>query len=404
MVMKRSMRGWLFALVLFSQQGKAAMVQEPTPKYDGIVILTHGMGAEVEKFRWYAESEYVKTVERNAHQAGLDYKFVPWFDAYNQGGVFAGLHPADRLIGGLVLAKEILNAARTYPNGRIILVGHSLGGQVLRCACNLIDPTRELIGLERSLLQELGIFAEAVAELAIDFVPEGQKVKRLLGNTWGVAEKIAEKFDAKYKGLGTFKYFLEFIKEGVTQEYLQEITLEWKKAFDETQKYKQQLFGNTPIHKNLINELITIGTPNDGLAVFGYNQNVIGHYINYYSCGDFIAPLIGKRYVAAQDTIADISVYFEIVSPVCCCYRSTVMVPSESRKYDNYSPRHVDLIGNVQMAPWLLSVPERLGIGYDKFFGRETTVSFFNDQTKIPYLSYNQGNKPACPYCYNPCC
>ena len=406
MVVKRLLKTGLCILILASQSSYASLLADQDFQDEkGIVILTHGMGAEEGKFNWYAESDYIKFISLRAHCNGLRYKFVPWFGPNAPGGIFAGLLPEERIEGGRILAHAILDAIHDYKLNNpwrtpvIILIGYSFGGQVLRCACNMIDSANGKLGSKRTIGQELGLILSDIldfsAALGVDLF-QFDRIENLLIKGWKLSKDVVNLFGANLSRQGQLEHLMAFVKEEATQSYLENIEKAWYQAFDEVQKHKAAIAGSTTISYNkLITRLITVGTPNDGISIFSYNNDhIINDYINYYSAGDYIAPLIGKPWLKAQASIADVSVNFEV---------NGKFVAAEPKLSLNqyYKPGHVDLIGNIQMAPWFLEIPECFGVNPNRFFGRETTISFFNNLMHKPSFSYNKNDQPDSRNC---CC
>lgn len=398
MVVKRLLQTGLFIFILTSQSNLASLLADQDCRYkNGIVILTHGMGAEPAKFDWYKNDPYVKTIANRAHQAGLNYLFVPWFGTNAPGGMFAGLLPEERIEGGRILAHAILDAVHEYKLNNptrtpvIILIGYSFGGQVLRCACNMIDSANGSLGSRRTIGQELGFILSDILDfssaLGVELL-QFDRIGNLLVKGWRLSKDVVNLFGANLSRQGQLEHLMTFVKEEATQSYLANIEKAWYQAFDEVQKHKAVLSQSTQIsYEKLITRLITVATPNDGIGVFSYNNaSIINDYINYYSAGDYIAPLIGKPWHKAQASIADLSVNFEVNGKL-------VAAEPKLSLQQQYKPGHVDLIGNIQMAPWLLALPEELRINPNSFFGREMTISFFKDLTKAPLLTYNKNEQ-----------
>ncbi|MFA6527284.1 MAG: hypothetical protein WCT20_02570 [Candidatus Babeliales bacterium] len=380
--MKRLMQTLVFAVVMLCQQEKAAMVLEPANNAQGVVLMGKGMGALQEQTDWYKDSRYVQILAQSAAEKGFRYQNVEWHKKNDPAGYFAGLHPHERIDGAKKFAIFLLDTAYEMkkPNDLpIVLIGHSLGGQLWRCACNLIDPANKDLGSKETLAEELRNFIKNLIKNGPNSF-QCNKGELLLLRSWQGPEKIVEP-SVKMYSAQELEHLLDFVKEEVTQRYLAEIEQTWREAFAEIQAYKEKLFGYLPIHKNLKIRLITVGTPND-IGVFAYNKNVIQGYFNYYSNGDFVAPLIGTRKVPLQETIANISVHFEV--------QTDVHVPAIDQTFEppkaEIHPGHLDLLGNEEMAYWLLKFPEELKIPVNAILGHEIKISYSMDPTKPPKI------------------
>lgn len=381
----------------------AAVIEQKTI---GMLIVTHGMKGG--GFDWirdhanqYNNSRYVKELKAAAKAKGLEYKYIQWVDDNDPGGHFAGLPVHQRIEGGVVLAKAILDARKKYPQGSIIVLAHSLGGEVAACACELTDPKNKDLGSQTSLREKIYgailVVGTTVFDTGLDLVGYNN-IKNIILRGWNFSEQVAEKLgrdiDIRVFHNQELETLGKYIYGYVSQNYIAETSAAWEKAFAEIQNYKQQLYGAGRIHEGLVDLLITVGTPNS-TGVFNYNPKIARKLFNYYSHGDCVAPLIGTRKASqgSSITIADISVHFEVAD------NKYIAIPDKSfhdpDKAD-LAPGHGAMLGDERMGRWLLRFPEYSGFKADEILGKKTRISYQLDNNTPPLILGEKQHKCCC--------
>jgi pimeloyl-ACP methyl ester carboxylesterase len=105
----------------------AALITEPTPR---CAIFVHGLGASEWSWCWNAVSNHGSPEVNFGTLLHDDLGYVPFFARYN-----SGRHVSEN---GRLLAAAVQRLHEAYPAPleEILLIGHSMGGLVVRSACH----------------------------------------------------------------------------------------------------------------------------------------------------------------------------------------------------------------------------------------------------------------------------
>jgi hypothetical protein len=122
--------------------------------------------------------------------------------------------------------------------------------------------------------------------------------------------------------------------------------------------YKKKMLGDNPDY--LIKKMYTVVSPIDN-DVFAARMDVVEHYINIYSAGDYVIPLAGVR-------LADLG-------PRTVNLRAFV---------DGKNPKHEEITDAPFVAKWILDIPDTLkaeGVGgFQNFqYGKNGVIRFSTD-------------------------
>jgi pimeloyl-ACP methyl ester carboxylesterase len=108
-----------------SPQEWAASVETPS---DTLVVFVHGLGCTEWSWTFDAEALHGDAGVNFGTLLARDFGFTPLYIRYN-----TGLHVSDN---GQKLARFLNDIVQAYPAKRILLVGHSMGGLVVRSAAH----------------------------------------------------------------------------------------------------------------------------------------------------------------------------------------------------------------------------------------------------------------------------
>jgi len=317
------------------------------------VIITHGMGTN--GISYYQKSSYINSIKTSAKNIGHSTKTVTWLSEKDPNEKYAGLLPKERIRGAVKIAKKILDELQK--EGAVILVGHSYGGQVMKCACRLLNPNNKKI--EDSFIYDLIQIIKTLIEPSKtheDKFLKPSEIISIISVGWHLTNGIISAIESAHV---VNENLIKFIKQNISLSTNEEIKQEWAKAFDEITKYKKQLFPKGFDHRNSVTMLYTIGTIHNGSndSIFSEDMDVIEHYINFYSDADNIPTLIGNRTAPTHTRVANLSVLLE---------------PEK-----NYAPTHQEFSGNIQMGPWITLIPNM----FKNFvWGKSYGVCFFKNK------------------------
>lgn len=318
------------------------------------VIITHGLGTSGIPF--YQNSGYTNALATSAQQLGHQLKSIPWLAATDPNKEYAGLHPQERIAGAIIIAKAIIDQVAT--GQKVILVGHSFGGQVMQCATRLLNPANKEI--TDSFVYEL---VYAVKELIKEDQTKGISPKTLINGViagWNLSKVVIAAIE---KANIINKHLLDFVKQHISLDYIKAIKTTWAHAFDEVQRYRLQRGVG---YHNAVALLYTIGTPFNGSDLFTADMAVTTYHVNLYSQEDTMPTLIGSPNAPLTTRTVNLRVFFE---------------PTKS-----HAPSHHEFCGNLLMAPWILTIPfvlQEKALGNFNHFcwGKTGAITFFANKS-----------------------
>jgi thioesterase domain-containing protein len=317
------------------------------------VLVTHGLGTSGIAF--YHSSGYITALTTSAAQLGQTLTSVPWLSATDPNKEYAGLHPQERIAGATTIAKAIID--NLAAGQKVILIGHSFGGQVMQCATRLLNPANKEI--TDTFIYEL---VYAIKSLLNENQTKGVSPKVLINGIiagWHLSKVIIAAIE---KANIINQHIIDFVKQHLSLDYIQAIKNTWAQAFDEVQRYK--IYRNIN-HRHAVIMLYTIGTPFNGSAIFTADMEVTTYHVNLYSVEDTMPAMVGSPCAPLTSRTANIRVHFE---------------PTKA-----YAPAHHEFCGNLLMAPWILTIPfqlkeQHMG-SFDRFtWGATGAVTFFANQ------------------------
>jgi hypothetical protein len=238
-------------------------------------------------------------------------------DSFNWGGGMGD----DRIKAGEVLAEHLLNQRKKYPNARIILIGHSHGGNVINIASQLLANAinlRTATG-HSTFINEL----ENIAHLGQDAVSQvvsrsmakkGEKASIKTSKRYKERAQLAEKEGKKkkaklYRALAEAtelaKEALKLANPEEIPSLVQKATAHIKSMLPKTHWYE---FWKSPITLPLVNESYLLATPVHPEA-FLPNREIIGHTYIFSSFKDHVQRVgdaFDRFYPAHQDHITNL--------------------------------------------------------------------------------------------------
>jgi|GEM_PF-3510076 hypothetical protein len=326
------------------------------------VIITHGTG--INGVSYYKKSAYVTEFTKCAKKLGHTVKTISWFSKdIPTNDKYTGVLPQERILGAVIIAKAILDEYLCGNN--IILIGHGYGGQVVRCACRLLNPVNKNCG--DSFIYDL---VYAIKYLCAQKDCDKTKSFNLssfisfLTLGWSLTQTL---FSTIEKANLINSNLIKFVKQKISLEFLEEIKSSWDNAWHEVQKYKNKLLSSKFNCKKIIKKLITIGTVHNGRndTVFSEDPDVIEHWINFYSSGDYLFCLPRNYCSPEHRQGVNLQVFF-----------------------DGCSPKHDEFCGNIIMAQWVLLIPDALMSlckgHFENFkWGKDACVNFYTDKFPV---------------------
>jgi hypothetical protein len=315
------------------------------------VIITHGMGTDGISF--YQKSDYIDAIKETAKSLGYKVRPVKWLSTTDHNNNYAGLLPQERIKGATTIAKEILK--ELGKKNDVILIGHGYGGQVMRCACRLLNPKNkevydsiiyDLIQIIKTLLSNQDKSDQRSLTEIVGAIATGWQITQSLINFIESTNVVNENI-------------INYVKQNISLATFNETKNAWNTAFEKIAQDKKILFKQGFNHQNCIKKLYTIGTIHNGSSdeIFSEDMDVIKNYLNFYSTSDNIATVLSNRVSKAHQRASNINVLIE---------------PEKAS-----SPQHKEFCGNIQMAPWLLVIPEM----FKQFkWGQDGEIYFFKSK------------------------
>lgn len=318
------------------------------------VIITHGMGTSGIQF--YHQSTYVSQLKAAAKQQGHTVKTINWISPKNPCRDYAGLLIQERIQGAVTIAHEIIKEINA--GKKIILIGHGIGGQIMQCASKLMNP--ENTEIADSYIYEL---IAAIKNMIDSHRTKGLSPKKIIATIatiWNISNVIV---DAIAQADIINQNVIQFIKQHINLEYNNEIKSAWNKAYTEIQA---RMIHHNITHKNAIETLYTIGTPQTNSPFLCADMDVIQHHINFYSAADKSLIPYTSFLAAPHARNVNLKVYVE---------------PNKS-----YAPNHESFCGNTLMSPWILTIPhilqQKLQGNFEHFvWNHDASITFYKNET-----------------------